>query len=98
MAHRLSAPAQAELDDIWDYIARETGSADLAERQVNVITDRSYLLAGWPRIGRARDDLRPGLRSYPAGEYVIIYRVDGEDVVILHVFHGRRDIDALLGP
>jgi toxin ParE1/3/4 len=72
MAHRFAAPARAELDHIWDHIARETGSPDLADRQINAITDRFYLLASWPRIGRARDDLRPGLRSFPAGEYVII--------------------------
>ena len=27
----------------------------------------------------------------------IIYRVEDEEVVILHVFHGRQDIDSLLG-
>ena len=44
-------------------------------------------------MGRARDeDLRPGVRSVPAGEYVIFYRVREQDVRILHVLHGRRDI------
>lgn len=49
-------------------------------------------------MGRSRDeDLRPGLRSFPSGEYVIIYRVEGEDVLILHVARGSRDIEALFG-
>jgi plasmid stabilization system protein ParE len=30
------------------------------------------------------------------GEYVIIYRVEGEDVLILRVIRGSRDIEALL--
>jgi plasmid stabilization system protein ParE len=30
------------------------------------------------------------------GEYVIIYRVDEKDVLILHVFRGSRYIEALL--
>jgi plasmid stabilization system protein ParE len=38
--------------------------------------------------------LRPALRSFPVGQYVIIYRIAGEDVVILHVFHGSRDIES----
>ena len=47
-------------------------------------------------MGRRRDeDLRPGLRSFPVGEYVIIYRVEAEDVLILHVIRGSRDIEAL---
>ncbi|MFL6302046.1 MAG: type II toxin-antitoxin system RelE/ParE family toxin [Candidatus Sulfotelmatobacter sp.] len=28
--------------------------------------------------------------------YVIIYRIENQDVLILHVVHGRRDIQALL--
>jgi toxin ParE1/3/4 len=64
---------------------------------IDTITDRFHLLGQYPRLGRARDDLRPGLRSYPAGEYVIIYAIDGADAVILHVLHGRRDIEGLIG-
>jgi plasmid stabilization system protein ParE len=30
------------------------------------------------------------------GKYVIIYRVEEDDVLILHVFRGSRDIEALL--
>ena len=49
-------------------------------------------------IGRSRDDdLRPGLRSFHAGEYIIIYRVeDDEDVRILHVMRASRDVKVLL--
>ncbi|HJU19333.1 MAG TPA: type II toxin-antitoxin system RelE/ParE family toxin [Stellaceae bacterium] len=97
MAHRLAPQARAELDDIWDYITRESGSTTVADEVIDSIIDRFYLLSQYPRLGRARDDLRPGLRSYPAGEYVIIYVIDGADVVILRVLHGRRDIDGLIG-
>jgi toxin ParE1/3/4 len=98
MAHRLAPRARAELDDIWDYITREGGNAAVADGVIDSITDRFYLLGRYPRLGRARDDLRPGLRSYSAGEYVIIYTIDGADAVILHVLHGRRDIEGLIGP
>jgi plasmid stabilization system protein ParE len=30
------------------------------------------------------------------GAYVIIYRVEAEDVLILHVIRGSRDIEGLL--
>ena len=48
-------------------------------------------------MGRARDDLRAGLRSFAVGQYVIIYAIENEDVEILHVFHGRQDIEGRLG-
>ena len=97
MAHRVAPQAEAELDDIWYYVAKESGSIEIADRLIDSITERFYLLARYPHIGRPRDeDLRPGLRSFPVGEYVIIYRVEEDDVLILHVFRGSRDIEALL--
>jgi plasmid stabilization system protein ParE len=56
----------------------------------------SFFSPFYPHLGRRRDeDLRPGLRSFPVGEYAIIYRVETEDVLILHVIHGSRDIEGL---
>ena len=98
MAHRLSAEAEAELDGIWYYIASGSGSAEVADRFIDSLTKRFYLLATNPHIGRRRDDdLRPGMRSFPVGEYLILYRIDGESVLILHVVRGSRDIQALFG-
>jgi toxin ParE1/3/4 len=48
-------------------------------------------------MGRQRLDLRPGLRSHPVGDYVIFYRLEGVDVLILRALHRRRDMRALLG-
>jgi len=49
-------------------------------------------------LGRARDDnFGVGSRSFPVGEYVIVYCVEHENVLILRVAHGRRDIEALFG-
>jgi len=87
------------LDDIWYFTAKESGSVEIADRLIDSITQRFLLLARHPHIGRRRDeDLRPGLRSLAMGEYVIIYRVEKNDVLILHVMQGRRDIGALFRP
>jgi len=97
MAHIVSEVASAELDDIWYYFAKQSGSTERADRMVDVITERFYTLSSYPRIGRKRPDLRPGLRSFNVGNYTIIYRIEGtEDVLILHVFDGRQDIQARL--
>lgn len=95
---QLLPEAEAELDGIWLYVARESGSIEIANRLIDSITDRFWLLAQHPQIGRRRDhDFRPGLRSFAVGEYVIVYRIEGEDVLILHVIRGSRDIPELLG-
>lgn len=98
MGHRRTPQADSDLDDIWYYVATKSGSIEAAARLIDSITERFYLLAMHPNIGRARDeDLRPGLRSFPVGEYVIIYRIQDEDVLILRVLRGSRDIAALFG-
>jgi len=98
MGHIRSPHADADLESIWYYVASETGNLELADRVIDSITDRFLLLAKYPNIGRRRDDdLRPGLRSFPAGEFIIIYRVRNEEVLILRVLRGRRNIQALLG-
>ena len=95
---RVLPGAEAELDDIWLYVARESNSIEVANRLIDNITDRFWLLAKHRQIGRRRDhDLHSGLRSFPVGEYVIIYRIEGEEVLILHVMPGSRDIESLLG-
>lgn len=95
---RLSSEAESELDNIWLHVARESGSVDVATRVVESITERFWLLARHPYIGRRRDaDLRPGLRSFAADDYVILHSVAEDDVVlILHVVHGSQDIVMLL--
>jgi toxin ParE1/3/4 len=98
MAHRVAPEALAELDEIWLYIATASDSVEIADRLIDTLTSRFSLLAQFPHMGRRRDrDLRPGLRSFPVGEYIIIYHVEGADVLILHILRGSRDVQALLG-
>ena len=97
MRFRLLPPAQEEVDGIWLYVARESGSVEFANRQTERFTDCFWLLARNPRAGRARDhDLRADVRSFPVGEFVILYRIEGFEVLILDVVHGSRDLKKLL--
>ena len=97
MAHRVAPEAEAELENIWYYVATGKRQHRGCRPLIDSITERFYLLASHPHIGRHRDeDLRPGLRSFPVGQYVIIYRTEDQDVLILHVFRSSRDIEALL--
>jgi plasmid stabilization system protein ParE len=69
---RLAPEAEADLDDIWLHIARGIGNFDIATRVVEQITEHFWVLARYPYLGRSRDeDLRPGLRGFPVGDYRI---------------------------
>ena len=69
---------------------------DVATRLIDSITARFSLLATFPYVGRARDeDFGAGSRSFAVGQYIIVYCVEGADVFVLRVVHGRRDLEAL---
>jgi toxin ParE1/3/4 len=98
MGHRRAPQADSDLDDIWHYVAVNSGSLETADRMIDSITDRFLLLAAHPHAGRDRSqDLRPGLRSFPVSTYLIVYRIEDQDVLILRVLRDSRDITMLLG-
>lgn len=96
MAHRLSPHARADIDEIAYYVALEGGSLETADRLLESIYQRCLLLGEYPHAGRRRDDLRPGLRVFPSGQHLLVYRVEGNDVLIQRVVRGNRDLAALL--
>jgi toxin ParE1/3/4 len=98
MAHRISSVAEADLDDIWLYVARASSSLEVANHLIDSITNRFPLLAKYPYLGRSRDqDFGFEARTLVVGEYVIVYYLEGKDVLILRVVHGKRDLEALFG-
>lgn len=96
MAHRVSPQAVTDLDGIWYYVVQESGSIEIANQLIDSITDRFLLLSRHPHLGRSRDEeFGTGFRSFPVGEYLIVYCVEDHDVLILRVVHGRRDLEML---
>ncbi len=90
---RISRPAKNDLDEIWLFIAHD--NLDAADRFVDYLMDRFPLLASSPRMGRKRDELAAGLRSFPVKSYVILYRLQGDGVEIVRVVHGSRDLQRI---
>ena len=52
MGFRLLPEAEVDLDDIWLYVAINSGSIEIADRLIDTITDRPWLLGQQPHIGR----------------------------------------------
>ena len=89
---RLAPQARADLDSIWLYLARESGSANLATRTIDSITDKFRMFARFPYIGKSLEsDLRPNVRTLPSGNHVIFYSVKPGEVRILRIIHASRD-------
>ena len=48
MAHHVAPRVERDLDDIWYYAAKESGSMEIANRLIDNIADRFLLLARSP--------------------------------------------------
>jgi toxin ParE1/3/4 len=87
--YRVSKDAARDLDEIFAYWA-ERASVDVADRLIDAIADRFWLIGEYPASGRPCDDIETGVRCFPAGQYLIYYRRIRRGVEIAHVFHGAR--------
>jgi toxin ParE1/3/4 len=85
--------ARDDLDTIWEYIAETNPSA--ATRILQKLMDKCRVLGENPFLGRQRDELATGLRSFPVQNYVIFYRVSADNVEIIRILNAARDIDTL---
>ena len=87
-----SPVALADLAAIWNHYAKVAGrlTADKTARDVGIAC---RTLQERPFAGRARDDVRPGLRAIAAGPILVFYRVGFDHgAEILRVLDRRKDV------
>ena len=92
----LTVQAQQDLRDIWRGLA-EFGELKRADDRIIMIRNKLLLLGQFPSSGRSRDEILPGLRSFPVSYFVIFYRIEMTQVQVVRVVDGRRDLDGLFG-
>ena len=88
---RISPRANSDLIEIWSYIADD--SIANADAFIDKLCETIQLLAQKPGSGRQREELAPGIQSFPFGRYIIFYRVVTSTIEIVRVLHGARDIE-----
>jgi plasmid stabilization system protein ParE len=89
--YKLARAARENLREISEYWADEAGP-DAALEVVSGVIETIIILSGQPRAGVAAERFGAGVRKFPAGKYMIYYRLYGSrGIEILHVFHGARE-------
>ncbi|GAA0722323.1 type II toxin-antitoxin system RelE/ParE family toxin [Dokdonella soli] len=86
--------AECDLEEIGDYIA-----ADNLRRAVTFVRElRAHCarIADAPLAWPARPQLGPGIRSSLHGRYVVFFRASAEQILIVRILHGARDLPAQL--
>ena len=75
---------------IWRRIAQDNITA--ADDLTDSFTAALDLLARFPEIGRARDELRAELKSFPVRKYLLLYKHVPDGIELVRVVHGARDL------
>ena len=93
--------AERQLDEIDDWIASKA-TPDIAHRFVEAVLEHIEGIPALPFAGRARDDVRPGMRTTTYKKRTLVaYEVGGTPgelvITILGVFHGGQNWEAALG-
>jgi toxin ParE1/3/4 len=63
--------AETDLEEIWWYIAQDNPNA--ADRLLDKVEEVCQTLARFPKMGTNREDLLPGLRSFPVDNYLFFF-------------------------
>jgi toxin ParE1/3/4 len=85
--------AEEDLLAIADYIARDNPTA--AVRWLDRIDATLSLLALHPLMGQQVDHIRPGLRRFCQGNYLLFYEPREDGIALVRVLHGSRRIEDL---
>lgn len=85
--------AEEDLLAIAEYIARDNPTA--AANWLDEMEAALLILAKQPYAGEAVDDIRPGLRRFTQGKYLIFYEPRETGIVLVRVLHGARQLDDL---
>ena len=87
--------AQADLEEIGDYIAQDNPGRALTF--IQEIRAQCQKIGQSPLGYRARPELGEGIRSCPFGNYVILYRPQAPDLLVIRVLHGAMDLPRHMG-
>jgi len=91
--YRITPRAAADLDTIADYTIEKWGLEQL-DSYMSALANRFEWLAANPLLGRERNDINMGYRSYPEGSHVVFYIVQDDSIAIIGIPHKSMDVGA----
>lgn len=88
--------AKEDIANIADYIAEQSKNKRIGKEFAKRILDKCKELASIKgMIGVERPELRAGLRSHPFGNYVIFFIYNDNNLEVVTIIEGHRDIKSM---
>jgi plasmid stabilization system protein ParE len=79
-----------DINEIYDFIAKD--SKFYAKNVVGAIRKKVKIVKKYPKIGRIIPEINiENYREIFQWNYRIMYKIIGEDIYILSIYHGARD-------
>jgi toxin ParE1/3/4 len=89
--YRLRQLAADDLEQIWLYSYRQWG-AEQADKYLHALFARFTWLAEHPRLGKNRDDIKPGYFCFPEGRHLIFYLISDIGIDVIGIPHQSMDV------
>jgi toxin ParE1/3/4 len=82
-----------DLESICDVIAID--NPDAASNLFDDIRKQCVRVAQFPLSGKSYETLKPNLRGFIIKNYIVFYTIDGENITIVKIVSGYRDLEAI---
>jgi toxin ParE1/3/4 len=89
----ISQTASRDLVEILDYFTNI--NIDAGERFIQEFEKKCKNMVNFPNMGRSYEDIAPFLRGIPIDGHIILYKVIDEEITIVRVVSGKRDLKSL---
>ena len=89
----LSAKAQADLGQIWDYTLKKWDQ-DQAESYIRDIQNAISGLVAGTKTSQPIDDIRPGYKKAAVGSHLLFFKIEDTGIInIVRILHQRMDTE-----
>ena len=91
---RRSQQAENDLATILGDLNQK--NPEVADRYAADFAGKANILERFPEAGRMRPEIGPNVRSTLVHPYVMFYRIEGGEVQILRILHGKQDLRRIM--
>ena len=84
-----SNAANVEYRAIISESSRQFGEEQSIAYEIK-IRNTLHTLADQPQLGRSREEIAPGLRSFPVGSHTVFYLTSDDRLLVAHILHTRQ--------
>ena len=89
---RVTSEAEEDILELAAFIASESGSKTAAVKFLEELDKKCWLYAEQPLMGKQRLDFDKNIRTFPLGNFTIIYEAKDDGIDVLMVIRSARDI------